>query len=450
LKYLLTFIVIIFLQASTFAQSNISYIHKDISVGFITDTSINWQELKEPIYNGFDNGVYWFKIVLNSSVNERIISIPESHISRVRLFVNQKEIKMLQPARYVAFSIPYSEKKTTCYLRVNCLLEARIPIEIKQKNAYFNDELVEYAITGIYLGFVLAIIVFSLFSYFSFGNITYLLYLFMVIGMSANAFYKDGLLAYFIGVNSINEVLEPVINLIVPISAIFFTVSYLEIQEKLKRLKILALSMVVITILIVVAYQLTGNFVLFTAAAILNLCSLTIFLSAGFILWNKSFYARFFAIAYGVPLLLAYDYYIFPHFGIKVLNLPLNFYKTGSILEMIIFTYGIMYQAKKINKENREMRNKLIAFTDKLKFQNKGILEREATVTELIEKFKFTIKEVEILKILATNKTNKQIAESQFISENTVKYHIKNILKKLDVKSKQDAKYHYLNYSEED
>ncbi len=82
----------------------------------------------------------------------------------------------------------------------------------------------------------------------------------------------------------------------------------------------------------------------------------------------------------------------------------------------------------------------------KLKELNIGVNERLDTVNELIEKFNFTIKEVEVLKKISLNKTNKEIAEILFISENTVKFHVKNILKKLKVSSKKDAKYHYLNY----
>ena len=449
MNYILTLITLLFLQTTLLSENNISYIYKDIAVDSISSSTIDWQKLNEPIYRGFDNGVYWFKIKLEPSTNDRVISIPESHISRARLYGSNGAVKMLGPTRYAAFPIPDSEKSTIYYLRVNCLLEARIPIEIKESKSYYNDELIEYTITGIYLGIVLAIILFSLFSYYSFGNRTYLLYVFMVIGMSVNAFYKDGVTAYLFGINSIHEVLEGPLNSIVVIAAIFFTVSYLGIEDQLKKLKIFGIAVAIIAVIANVVYQFTGSFAVFTMIHLGHLLSLTIFLSAGVILWKKSFYARFFVLAYGLPLFFAYDYYISPHFGIKVLDLPLNLYKLGSIIEMIIFTYGIMYQAKQMNIENKEIRQKLIDYTNNLKAQNKGLDQRPDTINELIEKFNFTLKEIEVLKVLSLNKTNKEIAEMQFISENTVKYHIKNILKKLKVKSKEDAKYHYLNFEVE-
>lgn len=50
-----------------------------------------------------------------------------------------------------------------------------------------------------------------------------------------------------------------------------------------------------------------------------------------------------------------------------------------------------------------------------------------------------TDRELEVLKELATGKRNKQIAESLFISEKTVKNHISNILFKLHVNDRTEA-----------
>ncbi len=50
-----------------------------------------------------------------------------------------------------------------------------------------------------------------------------------------------------------------------------------------------------------------------------------------------------------------------------------------------------------------------------------------------------SMREFEILNLISTGKTNRQIAEITFISENTVKYHLKNIYVKLDVKNRTEA-----------
>ncbi|MFN8486063.1 MAG: response regulator transcription factor [Caldilineaceae bacterium] len=52
-------------------------------------------------------------------------------------------------------------------------------------------------------------------------------------------------------------------------------------------------------------------------------------------------------------------------------------------------------------------------------------------------------REVEVMRLLATGATNQEIAERLFISENTVKNHVRSILAKLDLKSRRQVA-HYL------
>ena len=50
-----------------------------------------------------------------------------------------------------------------------------------------------------------------------------------------------------------------------------------------------------------------------------------------------------------------------------------------------------------------------------------------------------TEREMELVSLLVIGKSNKEIAERLFISENTVKYHIRNILQKLGVQNRTEA-----------
>jgi len=59
---------------------------------------------------------------------------------------------------------------------------------------------------------------------------------------------------------------------------------------------------------------------------------------------------------------------------------------------------------------------------------------REAVQEDLL-----SAREVEILRLVADGMTNKSIAHSLGISENTVKYHIKNILRKMQVNNRTEA-----------
>ena len=50
-----------------------------------------------------------------------------------------------------------------------------------------------------------------------------------------------------------------------------------------------------------------------------------------------------------------------------------------------------------------------------------------------------TLKEIEILQLIAEGKSNKEIADVNFVELSTVKTHINNIYAKLEVKSRKEA-----------
>jgi DNA-binding CsgD family transcriptional regulator len=55
------------------------------------------------------------------------------------------------------------------------------------------------------------------------------------------------------------------------------------------------------------------------------------------------------------------------------------------------------------------------------------------------EKFSLTEREKEMLRLLLKGKSNKEISAITFVSTETVKSHLQNIYKKLDVKSRLEA-----------
>ena len=52
---------------------------------------------------------------------------------------------------------------------------------------------------------------------------------------------------------------------------------------------------------------------------------------------------------------------------------------------------------------------------------------------------RLTDRELEVLRLVARGKSNREIARDLFISENTVKNHVRNILEKLQLHSRMEA-----------
>jgi len=63
---------------------------------------------------------------------------------------------------------------------------------------------------------------------------------------------------------------------------------------------------------------------------------------------------------------------------------------------------------------------------------------QEQSLDDLMEKSQLTEKEKEVVRLLLQGYTYRAIAEELYISENTVKYHSKNIYQKLNVKTKME------------
>ncbi len=74
----------------------------------------------------------------------------------------------------------------------------------------------------------------------------------------------------------------------------------------------------------------------------------------------------------------------------------------------------------------------------KLLTEFKSMIQR-TDESKLVPAPRLTDRELEVLKLVATGKNNRDIAKDLFISENTVKNHVRNILEKLQLHSRMEA-----------
>jgi len=66
------------------------------------------------------------------------------------------------------------------------------------------------------------------------------------------------------------------------------------------------------------------------------------------------------------------------------------------------------------------------------------LVENKIDLTSIYDKFKISIREQEILKLILDGKSNKEIEDSLFISYHTVKNHVYNIFQKFGVKTRYE------------
>ena len=75
----------------------------------------------------------------------------------------------------------------------------------------------------------------------------------------------------------------------------------------------------------------------------------------------------------------------------------------------------------------------------KLLTEFKSMIQQRTDDRRLLPAPRLTDRELEVLKLVATGLNNRDIAKQLFISENTVKNHVRNILEKLQLHSRMEA-----------
>jgi ATP/maltotriose-dependent transcriptional regulator MalT len=114
----------------------------------------------------------------------------------------------------------------------------------------------------------------------------------------------------------------------------------------------------------------------------------------------------------------------------------------GSILLLSLVVFIVLYRKNidlELQKKNVELRQ-YVHQIDELKNETKQIeAQRQASLSSNMEKFDLSEREKEVLKLIAQGFKNSEIAAQLFVSNNTIKTHIKNIYIKLDVQNRIQA-----------
>ncbi len=117
------------------------------------------------------------------------------------------------------------------------------------------------------------------------------------------------------------------------------------------------------------------------------------------------------------------------------------------LLSLLIFVILFFKQKKNLNKlkHEREINQKLSSIrnlksrtANLLDEKNRIVLSPLSDINDLLDT-PLTDSEYKILQYIASGQTNREISEAQFVSVNTVKFHLKNIYSKLDVNNRKEA-----------
>jgi len=159
---------------------------------------------------------------------------------------------------------------------------------------------------------------------------------------------------------------------------------------------------------------------------------------SGIYLLKKNLYAKFFVIAYSLLLFMAYDYFVSPLFDLWSANISSLTIKFGGVFEVLVLTYAIVFRMNTLNKEYHILEKALSDYLQKIESLSNQLHKLKMGEDNPLSYANLSTREIDVLTLLSEGKLNKEIAETLNISNNTVKFHIKNIYSKLGVSSRKD------------
>lgn len=400
----------------------------------------NFQKFDGRVYQGQNNGVFWFKINFGEQQlkSSQVIELENVRISSAILLVENDTIFQSKETLLTTIFVEEPQKATN-YLRVTCEKEADIPLKIFSEKQYQQKIKADYTIIGIYYGSVMMALAFNFFFFFSLKERMFLFYAFFLFGMTMEFSVLDG----FIGLKGENSLLSRLIDSIIPLTlvstGVMFATNYLQLQYHIKQSVKIGIVLILLTAITFLIYIVTGEFFYFTLGHVVSAFVLMIYWLFGCYTFKKSLFAKFFTVAYSLILFVAIDFGVLPLIGIPNLGINLNYAKISGVFEMLTLSYAVTLRMRILADEHTEMRNGITNYLKQIESMELILSDyKKQQASESIKKL-FTPREIEILQLLASGKTNAEIAKEAFVSINTVKFHIKKIYEKLEVKSRKEA-----------
>ena len=424
----------LFLVGQTYSQSNIYYF-KDINSS-LTYKNIEKQDFKlleKQILEKHSDATYWFKVPANKTDLSYVFKIVTIRANNARAFQNLKELKKLDYQRYSSFKF---FRKNATYIKVHSNYGSYFPVEL---NTAANEELQEkkqLLLNGFYYGFAFLVILFSINYFYFFKDISFLYHGLLLFSLTNSFILSDGMLFFF---NVDEKNIEFFILLNYALIAYFsskFANSFLLVDIYYPKVKKYAYIIGVSISLLVIFYLIFKRNELYVALSILTAILLLIYWFIGVLLFKKNTHTKLFTFSYVILLFSGIDFFVLKNLGISLFETDAINLKVGGFIQIIVLSFAVIYREKDLRKYNYFMKKDIIKFSKEIK---------QLTMQDDVEKPRkdnlknLSIREREIFDLIVTSKTNKEIANEINISVNTVKFHVKNIYGKLEIKSRKEA-----------
>lgn len=426
-------LLFLFFIGSVFSQSEIYYF-KDTNNNLTAKNIENseFKLLENTILEKHSNATFWFKVPVSKTDLNYIIRVNSMMVSNVKAYQNLTEVKRLKNQRYASFKF---SRESPLYLKVNSNFNSYYPLELNTEETIIFKEKSQILIIGFYYGVAFLVIFFSFF-YFQFFKDTSFLYHGLLLTFITFSFVVfDGTLNFF----NINEKTITFLMLsnyvLVSFCSLKFGNNFLLLDKYFPKVKKYFLILFVNIFLFAIVFLIFKKNELYIILNVLTFSLLFVYWFLGILLFHKNAHTKLFIFSYSISLFSALDYFVLKNFGISIFEMNPTSMKVGGLVQMIVMSFAVLFREKNLRKYNFLMKNEIISFSKEI--EDLTNLSKEEPIKENIENL--SIREREVFNLIVLGKTNKQIANDVNVSVNTVKFHVKNIYEKLNIKSRKEA-----------
>lgn len=431
MKFRTLFFFFIF-SVCSFAQSEIYFLKDSTNtISFETISEKEFRLLDNQILDKHSKSSYWFKIPTYESDSEYIFKILYERIREAEVYQNSKKIERLSNQRFISYQF---SREYDVYVKVTPKLHAYIPVELKTVEESILKEESHLLLNGFYYGFAFLVIINNLFYFFLFKDYSFLYYSLFLTSMSFGVFTMDGMLNFYEVGDLVNNILMVMNYIFLAFFSSIFANNYLFLDSYYPNLKKSSYTIGVVIILFGILYLIFENYYYLLLLNILVFSLLIIYWICSLLLFNKNVYTKVLVLAYVIILFSAIDFFVLKFLGLSIVNINSVNIKIGAFAEMIILSIAVLYRVNTLKEENELMRKEIINYSKQLSFLEKTKQEEQNSNLEDLSQ-----RERQIFNLIVAGRTNKEIASDLNISVNTVKFHLKNVYEKLNIKSRKEA-----------
>lgn len=333
----------------------------------------------------------------------------------------------------------------------------------------FTNELRQFGQTAshivlyfsMYYGLAIMVILFNFIFYLIFLDARFISYSLLHISLFLTFFYEDGMFYYF----SDQQWVLPYFSIwntsITCFLAAIFTYYFLELRKYNPPFLKVVFVTGSILLVNVILYTLTDLhiFKYLTKSIWFALPAYCFYLAGS--MFRSSPYARFLLINFGLIVLVGAGYAIYRHYGLPYFSVfNVQSLRFVSAIEIIVISFALIFKVRTLREENARYKIELRHYLSLLRMdkeleyeknkskQQMDVSESETVsddrdklmMVEIQEQYHLTDRELEVLTCIWKGDSNKEIADTLFVSVHTVKYHVSKLYSKLDVNSRSEAR----------